>query len=111
MEVVMVETKIQLRMLYESNALTWEGLSEQFYKAAFMSYSLDTGKCFVIKGKVMNELCKLTGNNAYPDNLNIFSLNKYQDLALTSEMRYMRDIIDTNARRQKYHPFRGSIFR
>jgi hypothetical protein len=53
----------------------------------------------------MNKLCKLTGNNAYPNDLTIFSIDKFKCLAITVGARWMDDIISNNARREGYNPF------
>ena len=54
----------------------------------------------------MNEICKLTGHNAYPEDLNIFSIAKFKGLAIQYGARWMTDIIDNNARRERFHPFK-----
>ena len=53
----------------------------------------------------MNKLCKLTGSNAYPDDLTIFSIDKFKGLAIMYGARWMDDIIANNADRQGYRPF------
>ena len=54
----------------------------------------------------MNKICKLTGDNAYPDDLNIFSIKDFKGLAIQYGARWIDDVIDNNARRQKYRPFK-----
>ena len=63
-------------------------------------------KGYVTTGKVMNEICHLTGNNAYPDDLTIFSIDKYKGLAIMFGARWMDDIISNNADREGYYPFK-----
>jgi hypothetical protein len=58
----------------------------------------------------MNDICKLTGDNAYPEDLNIFSIDKFRGLAIHYGARWMDDIIDNNARREGHHPFGGSHY-
>ena len=53
----------------------------------------------------MNEICHLTGHNAYPDDLTIFSIDKYKGLAIMFGARWMDDILSSNADREGYYPF------
>ena len=62
-------------------------------------------KGYVTTGKVMNEICHLTGNNAYPDDLTIFSIDKFKGLAIMFGARWMDDILSSNADREGYCPF------
>lgn len=110
MEIINVETKDQLKELYDSSAMTWEGLREDNFSIALEVAGQAGAKGFLTKGKVMNEFCHLTGDNAYPDDLNIFSIKDFKGLAIYFGARWMDDIIDNNARRQKYHPFGGSHY-
>lgn len=106
MEIINVETKEQLKELYDSSAMTWEGLREDDFKIALQECGAEGAKGYITKGSVMNKLCKLTGDNAYPDDLNIFSIKEFKGLAIVFGARWMDDIIDNNARRQKYRPFK-----
>lgn len=106
MEIINVETKEQLKELYDSSAMTWEGLREDDFEIALKECGAEGAKGYITKGSVMNKLCKLTGDNAYPDNLNIFSIKEFKGLAIVFGARWMDDIIDNNARRQKYRPFK-----
>ena len=111
MEIITVETKEQLKALYDCSAMTWEGLREDNFEIALKETGAEGAKGYVIKGSVMNKLCKLTGNNAYPDDLNIFSVDKFKGLAIQYGARWIDDIIDNNARREKgRHPFGGSHY-
>ena len=110
MKIITVETKEQLKELYYSSAMTWEGLREDDFEIALRMAGQETADGFKTTGKVMNKLCKLTGNNAYPDDLNIFSIKEFKGLAIQYGARWMDDVIDNNARREKYHPFRGSHY-
>lgn len=107
MKIMNVTTKDQLQALYNCSAMTWEGLVEEDYGAALEACCVDgqDGIGFVTKGKVMNQICHLTKNNAYPDDLNIFSIPKFKGLAIMYGARWMDDIIDNNADRQGYDPF------
>ena len=106
MEIITVETKEQLKELYDSSAMTWEGLREEDFGVALEMCGKEDADGYITKGSVMNKLCKLTGDNAYPDDINIFSIAKFKGLAIQYGARWMDDIIDNNARRQKYLPFK-----
>ena len=110
MEIITVETKEQLKELYDSSAMTWEGLREDNFEIALDMAGQAGAKGYITKGKVMNELCDLTGNNAYPDDLNIFSIKNFKGLAIQFGARWIDDVIDNNARREGHHPFGGSHY-
>ena len=110
MKIITVETKEQLQELYDAWAMTWEGLREQDYEIALKECGQEDADGYVIKGSVMNELCGLTGDNAYPEDLNIFSIDKFQGLAINYGARWIDDVIDNNARREGHHPFGGSHY-
>ena len=105
MEIIKVETKEQLKALNDCSAMTWEGLIEEDFGAALDMCGAEGAKGYVTTGKVMNEICHLTGNNAYPDDLTIFSIDKYKGLAIMFGARWMDDIISNNADREGYYPF------
>ena len=106
MEIIKVETKEQLKALNDCSAMTWEGLIEEDFGAALDMCGAEGAKGYVTKGKVMNEICHLTGHNAYPDDLNIFSIDKFKGLAIMFGARWMDDIISNNADREGYYPFK-----
>ena len=105
MEIIKVETKEQLKALNDCSAMTWEGLIEEDFGAALDMCGAEGAKGYVTTGKVMNEICHLTGHNAYPDDLTIFSIDKYKGLAIMFGARWMDDIISNNADREDYYPF------
>ena len=105
MEIIKVETKEQLKELYNCSAMTWEGLVEEDFETALNMCGAEGAKGYVTKGAVMNKICKLTGSNAYPDDLDIFSIDKFKGLAIMVGARWMDDIIANNADRQGYRPF------
>ena len=105
MEIIKVETKEQLKALNDCSAMTWEGLIEEDFGAALDMCGAEGAKGYVTTGKVMNEICHLTGNNAYPDDLTIFSIDKFKGLAIMVGARWMDDIISNNAYREGYYPF------
>ena len=105
MEIIKVETKEQLKALNDCSAMTWEGLREEDFGAALDMCGAEGAKGYVTTGKVMNEICHLTGHNAYPDDLTIFSIDKYKGLAIMVGARWMDDILSSNADREGYYPF------
>lgn len=105
MEIIKVETLEQLRALNDCSAMTWEGLVEEDFETALNMCGAEGAKGYVTTGATMNKLCKLTGNNAYPNDLTIFSIDKFKCLAITVGARWMDDIISNNARREGYNPF------
>jgi hypothetical protein len=105
MEIIKVETKEQLKELYNCSAMTWEGLIEEDFETALNMCGAEGAKGYVTTGAVMNKLCKLTGSNAYPDDLTIFSIDKFKGLAMMYGARWMDDIIINNADRQGNRPF------
>ena len=106
MEIIKVETKEQLKALNDCSAMTWEGLIEEDFGAALDMCGAEGAKGYVTTGKVMNEICHLTGHNAYPDDLTIFSIDKFSGLAIMFGARWMDDIISNNADREDYYPFK-----
>ena len=85
--------------------MTWEGLREEDFGVALDMCGAEGAKGYVTTGKVMNEICHLTGNNAYPDDLTIFSIDKYKGLAIMFVARWLDDIVSNNADREGYYPF------
>ena len=105
MEIIKVETKEQLKALNDCSAMTWEGLIEEDFGVALDMCGAEGAKGYVTTGKVMNEICHLTGSNAYPDDLTIFSIDKFKGLAIMVGARWMDDILSSNADREGYYPF------
>ena len=105
MEVVKITDAEGLEFLYDHSAMTWEGLREEDFELALKECGGEGAKGYLTSGKVMNEICHLTGNNAYPDDLHIFSVCPFKGLAMFVGARWMDDIIDNNAHREGYHPF------
>ena len=105
MEIIKVETKEQLKALNDCSAMTWEGLRKEDFGVALDTCGAEGAKGYVTTGKVMNEICHLTGNNAYPDDLTIFSIDKFRGLAIMFGARWLDDVISNNADREGYYPF------
>jgi len=108
MKLITVTNKEQLQDLYDNWAMTWEGLREDDFEVALAHCCKEgeNGTGYLVKGNVMNDICHLTGDNAYPDDLNIFAIKDFKGLAMTVGARWMTDIIDNNARRESFHPFK-----
>lgn len=105
-EIIKVENLEQLKYLYDNWAMTWEGLRKEDFNIALKEAGTKDAKGYVISGKTFNELCKLTGSNKYPNGLNIFAIYPFKGLAMQFGARWMYDIIDNNANRENYHPFK-----
>lgn len=108
MNIIKVETKELLQELTKAWAMTWEGLAESAFEEV-LELCCQQGKDgtgYLITGKVMNEICKLTGTNAYPDDCNIFAIKDFKGIAMQFGARWLYDIVANNARREKnYLPF------
>lgn len=115
METITVTSKEVLDELYKESALTIEGLNLNSL-SKFKDWIVDTTKkdminerFYIIKGKVMNEVYALTGNNAYPDDINIVSvklsdISDWQKLVMPRfqiKGRWFDDIVDNNAMRER----------
>lgn len=107
MKLINVETKEQLQDLAKNWAMTWEGLSEESFEEALEMCCKDgkDGTGYVITGKRMNEICALTGDNAYPDDLTIFTIKDFKGIAMQFGARWLWDIVWNNGQREKYMPF------
>ena len=111
-----VTTKEKLNELYKSSALTFTGIIaddknlneiiEWIKKYSEISQPLPI---YIIKGKVMNQNYRLTGVNAYNDNLTLISI-KTEDIKEVNKIaisrlevggRWFDDIVDNNARRKE----------
>lgn len=99
--IIKVETKEQFDFLYENWAMTWEGLRADDFGVALEMTGGKDAKGYLISGKDMNKHYGLTGDNAYPDDLNIFAVYPFKGLAIQYGARWFTDIVDNNARRQK----------
>ena len=105
-EIINVVDVEGLKFLYDKWAMTWEGLREDDFQLAIKECGTEETKGYIVKGEVMNNICHLKGNNAYPKDLNIFAIYPFKGLAMQYGARWMYDIIDNNAHREHYHPFK-----
>lgn len=104
-----------LHELYDGSAFTIEGLSDDDDNLNALVKWLEEHGCkmrnddiYIIKGKLMNEVYHLTGDNKYQDQLTIVSI-KLSDLSNVNAVvmarfeigaRWFDDIVDNNARRE-----------
>lgn len=107
-------TKNDLKSL--GSALTFEGFAVDDDNFDALVEWLDSHGCtmtsnnfYITKGDVMNRYCKLTGDNAYPDDLNIVSI-ALEDLQGLNNIimarfqiggRWLDDVIDNNIWHEK----------
>lgn len=98
--IINVTTFDEIRELYMASAMTWEGLCEDSFEEALKIGGEDGADGYVIKGEIMNSICNLTGDNAYPNDLNIFAIKDFKGLAIWYGARWMDDIIANNLRRE-----------
>ena len=104
--------KDDLKNLYEGSAWTWEGLNaDKENLNAVIKWFMANGaplkrhEFYVTTGKQMNEFCGgLTGDNAYPDDLTILSI-ELDNITNVETMfikkfevgaRWFDDIVDNN---------------
>lgn len=100
-EIIEVKNKDQFDFLYDNWAMTWEGLIEDDFQTAIDAVGGDDAKGYHITGKDMNRFYKLTGDNAYPEDLSIFAVYPSKGLAIQWGARWFTDIVDNNKRREK----------
>lgn len=115
MEILKVDSKKKCEELRKSSAFTIEGLETSNDSLGGLrdwinTYTLLKNERFhVISGCDMNQWYKLSGDNAYPDNLDIVCI-KLEDIEDVSKIvmprfaiggRWLDDVIDNNLRREK----------
>lgn len=107
------KSKEDIEILKKDWAVTIEGIAkenfEDFLDWADRFAKLKKRELHLTPGRVMNEAYGLTGNNRYPENLNIVSI-KLEDmenpnaLAIPKMMvgaRWMYDIVENNLARER----------
>lgn len=95
------------------SALTMEGLAEdsipEFIDWVKQYTPMKSETAYIIKGKIMNDVYMLTGNNKYPDDCTIVSI-KLEDMENSMAVviprfnigaRWFDDIVMNNAAREK----------
>lgn len=110
-DIIYVKDKLEIEAL--GSALTLEGLAEssidEYLDWIEEHTKLKTRKAYVIRGKLMNDLYKLTGDNAYPDSLTIVAVdlddiedvNKIVLPRFEINARWLDDIIENNLERER----------
>lgn len=113
MKIVQVTTREQLQTLYDNSAFTIEGLSTDEenlndLKEFIKQYGAwqDDSEIWITKGKFMNEVYRLTGDNAYPDDCSIVSAMNVDLMKLVFPRfqvggRWFDDIVANNASREE----------
>ena len=107
-KIIEAKSKKDLDKLYNSSALTIEGLDpDSVYDFAddVIAHGGTVDEIVMTSGKLMNQVYHLTGNNAYPDRLDIVSIigNTIPMTMRRFEFggRWFDDIVDNNARRER----------
>ena len=108
MEIKTLTTLEELESL--GSALTMEGLSISEFIDWVKQYTpMKSETAYIIKGKTMNDVYMLTGNNKYPDDCTIVSI-KLEDMENSMAVviprfnigaRWFDDIVMNNATREK----------
>lgn len=111
MEIKTLTTLEELESL--GSALTMEGLAEdsisEFIDWVKQYTPMKSETAYIIKGKTMNDVYMLTGNNKYPDDCTIVSI-KLEDMENSMAVviprfnigaRWFDDIVMNNAAREK----------
>jgi len=117
MAIVIKDGSAMLDEFYKDWSLTVEGLSATpeslgaYMKILTSLTDVKDGFAFyTVSGKTMNDKYGLTGDNAYPDNLTIVMV-MLKDLVNPMKVavprftwggRWFTDIVDNNARKQRY---------
>ena len=111
MEKKILTTKEDLDALYNSSALTWEGLTtdDESIKQVeewLTEHKVDISKAVfnIISGKLMNTIYKLKGDNRYPNDLSIVSITGIDTTNVILARfrvggRWFDDIVDNNKRK------------
>ena len=116
MNIIEVNDTKLLDEFYEKWSLTFEGTTIDDSNLNWLINWFKEHNCnmikenfYVIKGRMMNDYYHLTGDNAYPDNINILVI-KLEDLDNPDDIyrprfeiggRFFNDVCDNNARRER----------
>lgn len=110
MKVIKLTNEMELDRLYETSCFTWEGMSDtEENLAAIESAIRENGyteeECvfYTYKGKLMNEVYELNGDNSYPEDLTFVSIPNFYNpiFKINYGARWFDDIVDNNARREE----------
>lgn len=91
-----VKTNEDFDFLYNHSALTWEGIDEGSFEWALAICGTNDSVAYLIKGRDMNTQYNLSGNLAYPDELNILAIYPTKKLHYMYEAKWFDDIVDSN---------------
>ena len=116
MNIIEVKDTKLLDEFYEDWDLTFIGCTTDDENMKFLINWFEEHNCkmkqeniYVVKGKLMNDYYHLTGDNAYPNDLNIVVV-KQKDLSNPENIiiprfaiggRWFTDVVDNNARRER----------
>lgn len=114
MKTIYVSTKTELDALYNSSALTWEGLlSDEKNLNAVKDWLKEHGAIeeieptfHIISGKLMNDTYGLTGSNSYAEDLTLVSVTDINPTKIIIARfsvggRWFDDIVNNNATREE----------
>lgn len=97
-------TKQRLEELRHKSAPTWEGLDTEGLDEQLKEIDAEV-TYEVCTGEEMNKAYKLTGSNAYPDDLSIVILTHWSIPMMSWKLQYgcrwLDDVIDNNVWREK----------
>lgn len=107
-----VTTKKQLDKLYDNSAFTIEGLAEESISDLISwlkdntTFTTDNLVVYITKGKIMNDMYGLDGDNSYNNDLNIISVIGIDLMKIALKRfsvggRWFDDIVDNNVRRKE----------
>jgi len=111
-----------LNQLYNNSALTLEGLDandvDSLMDALEDICGVENRTAYIISGAAMNAAYKLTGNNAYPDDLTIVCVKlddlKSIDRLITARFsfggRWFDDVVENNAAREEANGHEGQRY-
>ncbi len=123
MEILKIDSVKKCESLRSGSAFTIEGINTSSDSLGQLrdwinTYTLMKNERFhVISGGDMNKWYQLSGDNAYPDDLNIVCV-KLEDIEDVSKIvtarfsvggRWLDDVIDNNLRREKTHRNRKGV--
>lgn len=84
-----------VRLLISGTAMVWEGMNEKDFAEALDICGTKDSKGYVVKGATMNRFFKLAGEYAYPDDINIFCIDKAQGLAIKYGATWLDTLISS----------------
>lgn len=106
--------EMMLETFFDNSALTFEGLAVDSIPDALEFFIEEKGQenafANIFSGAQFNEVFRLSGRNAYPEDFAIVVFeNTGTVLAISIGARWLNDIVNNNAEREGYHPFDPSF--